>query len=207
MNTSAPTEPATARGSATNPTIDSTRRLTTAAHDIRESLSRGSAPATIIDLFVALYLSRTWGAGKWSLFLQSENIRVPGLPPDERVVYVRGLHNGGLSIRSIAAVLNVSYETARTDCKNLGLSGRVIGVNGRHYTPLPTWHIDASSNTTLHLLATAEKAMNQALQTLDASPCTRTTTELTQRLARISALADSLNQHRASAPTTVGGSQ
>lgn len=110
---------------------------------LRRALSEGASAGVVVGLVSRIYLLGSWGSHTvaWADFLAEERVQLAGLSQAERVPFVRGLHGQGLSQRSIAPFLGVSHQTVKNDCSRLGLSGRVVGANGKSYEPLPKWHL------------------------------------------------------------------
>lgn len=110
---------------------------------LRRALDDGAPVGVVVGLVSQVYIRGSWGPQtvSWANFLADERVQLVGLSQAERVPFVRGLHGQGLSQRSIAPFLGVSHQTVKNDCSRLGLSGRVIGANGKSYAPLPKWHL------------------------------------------------------------------
>lgn len=136
--------------------------------ELRRAFVDGAPVGVVVDLVSRVYLLGSWGPQtvSWSDFLGDELLQMAGLSQDERVPFVRGLYRQGLSQRSIAPFLGVSHQTVKNDCARLGLSGRVIGANGKSYSPLPKWHLQTTSG---HSAALGEQRKTSVLCSRDAA--------------------------------------
>lgn len=115
--------------------------------ELRSEIANGASSGRLIELLGQVYVLGTWGPQTvvWADFLMDEKLQLEGLSQNERGPLVRGLYSQGLSQRSIAPFLAVSHQTVKNDCTRLGLSGQVIGANGKTYSPLPKWHVQIPS--------------------------------------------------------------